>query len=196
VIRTALDSDQLDVFNADVDFIFAYSDIVPDAVAFERRYPNHTVAYIDRGLGDPGNKASIADVETGALQPDQLPDWYDQKAKARIAWLTFYCNRSNLATVHAHLGSRNMFRFVATLDGTIVIPGFVPLVGPDIVQITDAAHLGIHADFSLVLNPGWRPTPRPSALAGALADVGNAQRDLTGIAANLSGVQALLKQME
>jgi hypothetical protein len=191
-IRTALDSDDWGDINVAVDFLLAYSDQVPDSLTFERAHPNHQVVYIDRGHGDPGFKASIGDFESGALQIDQVASWYDAKAKAKVAFLTHYSDRSNLASITAHLGGRNMYRWVATLDGTVNISGFVPMVGPDLVQTTPASMLGIHADLSLVMNPGWHPTPKPSQLASAQATLSDAQRDLTATAGRLSVVASTL----
>lgn len=159
IIRTALDSDQLDALNQPVDFVITYSDLVHDAAAFEELHKGKQVVYIDRKNGDPGNKATIIDVEPGCYAPHEIPAWYDHKAAAKLPYLTHYSDRSDLPSVHAAIGSRHMWRWVATLDGTLAIPGFVPLQGPDLVQLIGADRVGVHADFSLVLSPSWRPAP-------------------------------------
>jgi hypothetical protein len=195
-IRTALDSDDLSVFDPPADFILTYSDLVVDAAAFEREHPGRQVVYIDRGSGDPSNKATIIDVEPGAYRTDQVAEWYDRKTAARMAYLTYYANRSNLLAIEADIGGRHMFRWVATLDGTIVIPGFSPLRGPDLVQTTPAAQLGFHADFSLVMNPGWHPSPDNPKIAQMNTIAADASRDLTMVAGRLSSLEAMLKSMQ
>jgi hypothetical protein len=196
VIRTALDSDDLSVFKPPADFILTYSDLVIDAAAFEREYPGVQVVYIDRGIGDPDDKATIIDAETGAYRTDQVAEWYDRKAAKKAAYLTYYANRSNLLAIEADIGGRHMYRWVATLDGTIVIPGFSPLRGPDLVQTTSAAQLGFHADFSLVLNPGWHPSPDNPKLAQMNTIAADASRDLSMVAGRLSSLEAMVKSMQ
>lgn len=195
MIRTALDSDSLLAFGIQVDFALTYSDLVTDPAGFEAEHPRKQVVYIDRGNGDPGNKASIIDVETGAHRIADIAPWYDHKAAAHVAYLTFYVNRSNLLAAEAAVGGRHMFRWLATLDGTIVIPGFTPLVGPDLVQIAGASATGVHADFSLVLNPGWHPSPQPDHIAQAGMVAGNVSRDLAAAAGQLSSLSAMIKAM-
>jgi hypothetical protein len=195
MIRTALDSDSLSAFGIQVDFALTYSDLVTDPAAFEAEHPRKQVVYIDRGNGDPGNKASIIDVETGAHRIADIAPWYDHKTAAHVAYLTFYVNRSNMLAAEAAVGGRHMFRWVATLDGTIVIPGFTPLVGPDLVQIAGASATGIHADFSLVLNPGWHPSPQPAHLAQMGLIAGNAARDLAATTAQMSSLSAMIKAL-
>lgn len=192
IIRTALDSDQLDVFGHPVDFVFTYSDLVHDAATFEAQHKGKQVVYIDRKLGDPGDKASIIDVEFGAYQPHEVPEWYDRKAAAKVPYLTHYSDRNDLPAIHAAIGSRHMWRWVATLDGTIGIAGFVPLQGPDIVQIANQNMLGFHADFNLVLSPSWHPAPLSEHMAAAINavtvighDLASAQQALNALRANI-----------
>jgi hypothetical protein len=194
-IRIALDSDELSVFSAPCNIILVYSDLIDDAAGFERAHPGKQVAYIDRGMGDPGNKATVADVERYALRVADLAEWYDRKAAARLPYLTYYCDRSTLGSVQAVIGGRHMWRWIATLDGTIAIPGFVPLQGPELVQCLPSSMIGIHADLSLVLSPSWRPSPVSEDLAAALAGCQNTARDLASAAAALAAVQAKLRQL-
>jgi hypothetical protein len=196
MIRTALDSDQLDAFSAGTDFIITYSDLVNDAGAFESRHPLAQVVYIDRGQGDPGYKASIIDVETGLFQPDHIPGWYDAKVKARIPFLTFYCNRSSVASCQAVLGGRHMWEWIATLDGTMAIAGYTPLFSPALIQVAGSNMTGIHADFSLVLSPSWHPTPSPQRLAAALNTVEAAARSAATVAGDLNSVMGTLKSLQ
>lgn len=196
MLRTALDSDVLDAFTSPTDFIFTYSDLVPDVRAFEARYPDKMFAYIDRGMGDPGFKASIADVERGAMTVDQLPDWYDKKARARVAYLTHYTDRSTLDAARAVLAGRQMYQWVATLDGTCNVPGYVPFRGPDLIQIAGSNLTGLHADFSLVLSPTWRPVPAPARLALATNIIEAAARENVAISADLTSALTTLKAMQ
>lgn len=192
MIRLALDSDQPEHIPATVDFVLTYSDLVLNAHAFEQARPGQQVAFIDRGQGDPGDKATIIDVETGAYTPAHLPKWYDLKAKNGHRYLTYYCNRSTFPVANKALGGRQMFRWIATLDGTAHIDGFDPLGGPDLVQILGADSVGVHADMSLVLNPLWRPSPVPQMLKSALSDVNKAQHDVTALHAALNPLRALI----
>lgn len=196
MIRTALDSDDLNVFTSNTDFVLTYSDLVTHPDAFAAHYPTQQVVYIDRGLGDPGDKATIADVETGALTPAHLNDWYNAKTAARLPFLTFYANRSNLAACMAQQAAHRMFKWVATLDGTMHINGYSPLHGPDLVQILDSDHLGIHADFSVVLTEKWRPASSPVDVARALTDVHNAINAATSSLASMHAVEAYVISTE
>lgn len=191
-IRIALDSDDLSVFGAPCDFILTYSDLVHDGVAFAAEHPGKQIEYIDRGMGDPGGKATIIDVETGAHTVASIPAWYDAKAAKHLPYLTYYCNRSTLPGVQAVIGSRHMWRWIATLDGTVAVHGFSPLQGPDLVQCTPAVHLGFHADLSLVLSPSWHPAPVSTHLGAAVLAAQNAGRDIAGAAAALAVIQANL----
>jgi hypothetical protein len=196
MIRTALDSDQLNVFTPAVNFILTYSDLVTDPAEFEHVNIDKQVIYIDRGMGDPDNKASVIDAETGAFRYDQVAGWYDKKASSHVAYLTYYCDRSGVASVEANLAGRRMYRWIATLDGTVHIAGFAPLAGPDLVQIANAAMLGIHADFSLVMNPGWHPSPADPALAQMITLAKDASRDLTMISGRMSSLSAMINAMQ
>jgi hypothetical protein len=193
VIRTALDSDNLADFTTNVDFILTYSDLVTDAPAFEARYQHQQVVYIDRGTGDPGNKATIIDIEHGAYSAEHAPGWFDAKTRARLSYLTYYCSRSGINSVIAALAGRHMWQWIATLDGAVAIPGYSPLRSPDLVQCLPAAMIGIHADFSLVLSDAWRPAPTPARLATAMADLGNAARATQNAAAKIAGAETVLR---
>lgn len=194
-IRTALDSEDLSVFTSNTDFIFTYSDLVPDRTVFEARYPHQQVVYIDRGLGDPDLKATIADVEPHALTPADLPKWWDDRHNRGAHWLTHYSDRNDrLACVDA-LAGRPAYQWVATLDGTVHVDGFTPLGGPDIVQILGSAHLGFNADFSLVLNPAWRPSPNAVTKASLMTSVGMAANLAEEIHGELVSLESALRQL-
>jgi hypothetical protein len=195
MIRLAIDSDNLADLTADVDFIITYSDLVHDAAAFEAEHPGRQCVYIDRGNGDPGDKATIIDVETGAYNPSHLSGWYDAKAAAKLAYLTYYCNRATLPAIQAVIGGRHMWRWIAVLDGTIAIAGFVPWQSPDLIQLLGAPQLGVHADLSLVLSPSWHPAPPAPKLASAMMHIQDAGRDASKAASELAAAVNYLRQI-
>lgn len=162
-IRVMLDTDVLGDLTDHSELLATYSDLIPNEAALtalQKKYPDSEIILIDRGLGDPTGKSSVADVETGAMTVAEAPIWYDRQAKAGVKFLTVYVNRSNLSAVDAAMGSRKHYRWIATLDGTTDIPGFTPLHAPAAVQILPASKLGIHADLSLVMQDGWHPRPK------------------------------------
>jgi hypothetical protein len=158
-IRVMLDSDVIGDLDGHCELVATYSDLATDYEALQDQFPHSVVVLIDRGLGDPTGRASVADVQTGAMTVDQFPAWYDRKHKAGVRYLTAYCNRSTLAALDAVLGNRKPYRWLATLDGTCHIDGFQPLHGPAAVQILGANSVGVHCDLSLVMEDGWHPTP-------------------------------------
>lgn len=185
MIRTALDSDDVNAFTTNVDFIFTYSDLITNPGGYEARWPGQQVVYIDRGHGDPGLKATVADVESGLMTPAQLPAWFDERFDRGMKWLTHYSSRDTLPAIAAAIGKRVMWQWVATLDGTVAIPGFKPVYFPSIIQILPASKIGIHADFSLVLDPNWRPAVNSNALAEADRDLAAAVSALQGASGNV-----------
>jgi hypothetical protein len=195
MLRTALDSDNLAAFTPHTDFILTYSDLVLDAAVFEAAHRGQQVAYIDRGMGDPGNKASIIDIETGTHTVAELAPWHDFKAAHKVQYLTWYASRDKIDSINAALGGRRMYRWVATLDGTLAIPGFQPLVGPDLVQLLPADKIGVHADFSIVLSPTWRPAPLPPQMATALTDAQDIGANLVSATASLNRLRAIIPQL-
>lgn len=170
MIRFMLDSDKLaDLPAGAAPVLGTYSDLVRSADVLSQLRQLHAgseIVLIDRGLSDPTGLASVADVETGAMKPSDLPAWFDRKATAKIGWLTCYSNRANMAACDEALGARPHWRWIATLDGTCHITGFDPLRGPGLIQFAGENLLGLHADASLILNPNWHPGP-----AGQLAEL-------------------------
>jgi hypothetical protein len=162
-VRIMLDSDDLAAIPSGVaPLIATYADLFPTLTAlheFEQAHPASEVVLIDRALGDPLGLASIADVESGALSPDQLPGWFDKKTAANVRYLTVYCDRDNLAACDAALGDRNHWRWIATLDGTafLDLAGYTPLRRPAVIQCLGSNDVGIDCDLSLVMNPNWHP---------------------------------------
>jgi len=153
-----LDTDQLSALDGSFELLATYSDLVADAAELERQYPHSKLVYIDRGLGDPDNKASIGDFETGALRIADVPEWLDAKERQKVNFRTCYSDRNNVQAITEAAGKRSFWRWVATLDGTLQIIGFRALHAPAAVQILPSKKVGTHADFSLVLEPSWHPT--------------------------------------
>lgn len=158
VIRVAIDSDTLSALTGHAEIIMTYSDLVTDEAAFRALYPHSTVLFIDRGLGDPGNKASIVDYEPGTVTLAQLHDKIVAMNERGEKFPTAYHDRADSADVHAALEGVHHYNGVATLDGTVFVPGDKPLFEPAFVQILPAGKVGIHADLSLVLMDSWNPT--------------------------------------
>lgn len=190
-IRFGLDSDILGDLEAVADVLMTYSDLVPNDQALAElhaKFPRSEIVLIDRGLGDPTGKASVLDVETGAATIGDAPSWYDRKHAEGIRYLTIYSDRNNVAAISQAMGDRHYFRWVATLDGTVVINAFDPLHAPAVVQCLTAAMLGIHADGNLILEDGWHPQPTPGTY-----DV--IRRDTNAVISHLAVAQSELHRM-
>lgn len=196
MIRTAQDSEDLHAFTHNTDFILTYSDLLTDTREFEAEHPGQQVRYIDRGLGDPGGKATIIDIETGARTIRDLVPWYEQKLANHLTYITMYVNRSNIVAANAALGSRPINRWVATLDGTLHVDGFTPMEWPALVQIADSARTGINADLSLVMAPGWNPTDKTVALPALQADLRVAWTALNTIDSSLADAIKRSQQLQ
>lgn len=123
---------------------------------------------IDRGHGDPLNRATIADIEPGLLSVAEGADKIHQWIAEKRPWPTAYHDRALSAEVSAALSGVPYSTWLATLDGTIDPPGFAATA----VQFAGAAQVGFHADVSIVWNDAWNPIP-----AGLAASVVKAVKD-------------------
>lgn len=121
---------------------------------------------IDRGLGDPHHMATVADVENGALSIGAAVARVKEWNAAGVPFPTVYHDRAIDSEMTAALGSERCFRWIATLDGTLVpdVPRH------DVVQFAGAATVGLHADLSIVWNPSWHPQAA-GPTAGAIRQV-------------------------
>jgi hypothetical protein len=136
-----------------------YSDLIPDQAALTKlkaEFPLGLVL-IDRH-GDPTGAASVLDVETSLHTPADIPGWLDRKKTQGITG-TVYCNRSNLAACDTAAGTRQHYRWIATLDGTMRIPGFPAGKSPAAVQFANEHMLGFHCDASVIWQDQWHPAP-------------------------------------
>ena len=128
--------------------VATYADLLTPAIVakFGRR-----LAVIDRGHGDPMNRAHIVDVERGVLSIEQGA----AKVKGWVAehrpYVTAYVNRSNRPAMRAALGSIDPFWWEATLDGTMNVQDSYTAM----VQFAGEAAFGLHVDVSIVYHTGW-----------------------------------------
>ena len=147
--------------------IATYADLVTPTLI---RAAAGRLVVIDRGLGDPHNLATVADIEDGALSvaagAAKIRQWHEEKRP----YPTAYHDRNLQAEVDAALTGVPANNWVATLDGTLVPNGYRRAV----VQFADAAVLGFHADVSIVWDDGWHPLPAalPSATVAQLRTLG------------------------
>jgi|HubBroStandDraft_1064217.scaffolds.fasta_scaffold303466_2 hypothetical protein len=163
MIRTAFDSDDLDALMSVAgvsQFLFTYTDLFPANSQYEeylheaQKRGSQDVILIDRALGDPTGKATIADVEAGAMTADELPAWFEDRDG--IEYLTVYCDQSNLAACEIAY-PRPHWRWLADLDGQWYLPGFRALHRPALLQVASAAETGVDCDASLIFNDNWHP---------------------------------------
>ena len=167
-VRVMLDSDALGDLPAGLaPLLGTYADLITspaELAALRQHHAGSQLVFFDRGLGDPLGIASIVDREDGAVPLGQLAPKFRSMHERGIAFPTCYSDRNDLAACDAELAAAGFdqhWRMVATLDGTawLDLPGYTPLHRPAVIQCLPAAMTGIHADLSLVLNPGWHPTP-------------------------------------
>lgn len=111
------------------------------------------LAVIDRGLGDPMNRAHIVDIEPGALSVGAGATRIHQWAAEGRPFPTVYVNRENWDQVLAACLPVRPYAWVATLDGTLNPNGTFP----HLTQFAGADKLGLHADVSVVWDEGWLP---------------------------------------
>jgi hypothetical protein len=158
-----------------VDGSFAWSDA--DWQRFPRAQKIHICVTGDHTKGD------CLDVEKGDATPGQAPGWIKARQAAGVKYATIYCNRSNLAAVEKACAGLHYYRWIATLDGILHIPGYHPLIGPAAVQFANSTMAGTNVDVSLVYEPGWHPAPPQTALLvhklqRIAGDITNVARDL------------------
>lgn len=116
---------------------------------------------IHRGLGDPHNLATIADIEPGCLSVDAGTALIRQWTSEGRHQPTAYHDRNDWAAVDAKLQGVAYHTWVATLDGNASPDGKRPAA----VQVLDAAKVGLHVDLSVVWDDKWFPLPAGPSLA-------------------------------
>lgn len=191
-IRVMLDTDDITAFDPACELLATYSDLVRDLPALQAHYPDSRIILIDRGLGDPSGKASVADIETGALSIADVPGWLDRKEAEGIEFRTIYEFRNEFDQIQAAAGHREFYHWLATLDGTAFISRFKALHGPAAVQILPSSKLGVHADLSLVFEDGWNPTRTSLKRAMLRREVNAAISSLSSASSDLHRVASLI----
>lgn len=104
------------------------------------------------------SRGNCLDVEKGDATPAQAPGWIRARQAAGIRYVTIYCNRSTLPAVDRACHGLSYYRWVATLDGTLHIPGFTPLERPAAVQFANSTMAGANVDVSIVWEDQWHPS--------------------------------------
>ncbi len=164
VARLACDSDDLASLIG-TPFVRTYADLITSPKVLDElrsRFPDSIIELIDRGLGDPGGIATIADVESGALTIAQLPAWFDERHGRGLRDLVSYCSLDNLPAVIKALDGRPHWNWIAWFGHL-----FVPERPDAQVQFAPSSALGIHVDLTLVPNYRYRPTLVPVGQAAA-----------------------------
>lgn len=171
---------ELPIFND--SRVATYADLLtPQIVAkFGRR-----LAVIDRGNGDPMNRAHIADVERGVLTIEQGAAKIRQWTAEHRPYVTTYVNRSNRDAMKAALGNVDPFWWVATLDGTMNVQDSYS----SLVQFAGEAAFGLHVDVSVVYHTGWLEFVHQTDLA-LLESVQSNARTMLSVAQALAGQAA------
>lgn len=187
-IRFMLDSDNIADLDPVAELLATYSDLVPDPKALQAKFPDNVIVLIDRGIGDPSGQASVFDIERGTMTIAQARAEYDRKHAAGVPYLTGYVNRTNLDAFDQAFKGTDVWRWIATLDGTSHIAGIRALHQPAAIQCLPESDLGIHADGSLVFEDRWNPSRNASTIKGLRAD-------LMSIGAAADNVGARLAQL-
>lgn len=162
--------------------VATYADLLtPELVA----YFGSRLAVIDRGHGDPLNRAHIVDVETGALSiPEGAAKMKTWAAEGR-QFVTGYVNRGNRDELSAEVGAIKHSLWVATLDGTMDVGDSYTAM----VQFAGEAAIGKHVDVSILFHDWWLPvgkvitTTDAEALMTAVAGLTSAVAKVNSAAA-------------
>jgi hypothetical protein len=120
------------------------------------------------------SRGDCLDVENGDATPAQAPGWIRARHVAGATNVTIYCNRSTLPAVERACAGLSYYKWIATLDGTLFIPGFPALAGPAAVQFAGASLAGVNVDVSLVWEDNWHKRPPPPPVLGAAGPAGAA----------------------
>lgn len=104
--------------------------------------------------GDPST-GDCLDIERFDATPEDIPGWAHARQAAGISNLATYCNRDTFPAVQqvCQANGLALYHWIATLDGTLLIPGYVPWQGPAAVQFTNTGQ----TDVSLVYEDSWHP---------------------------------------
>lgn len=103
-----------------------------------------------------GSAGDILDVEQGCSAPSEVAGWVDRYQRPRFTVPTIYVNRANWPAVRQAVGSRQVDWWVATLDGTVSVPGAAA------VQFVDTGSYDVSETepwWPRGLAPGPAPSP-------------------------------------
>lgn len=157
--RLACDSDNLAAL-VPTPVILTYADMFAthaELDALRDRFPGSMVKLIDRGLGDPAGIASavsISDTEAGARTVADSVLLIRQWIAVGRSFPTAYANRSTMPLIiNALAGVKGWWKWWATLDGTMRIPGHES----DMVQFAGSNLTGGHYDLTVIYNDAWHP---------------------------------------
>jgi hypothetical protein len=157
VYRLACDSDNVSAL-VQTPLVFTYADLFrteQELQNLKARFPLSRVKLIHRGLGDPLGKATIVDIEHGALTMKQGEQFMRQWVAEKRPFPTAYFNRSEMSAIDSALKDlKGWWRWIATLDGTMRVPQHPNAM----VQFANAAMAGTHVDMSIVYWPQYEPT--------------------------------------
>lgn len=162
--------------------VATYADIItPELVA----QLGERLVVIDRGHGDPFNKATVADCEPGLLTVEESVARVRTWDAENRPYPTIYHDRVQWAAVNEAAKGLNVHHWVATLDGTLVPSGYYMAV----VQFAGENKLGFHADMSIVWDDGWHPqhSAVPAAELALLRSLANTAVDTTTRIRTLAG---------
>lgn len=158
--RLMCDSDQAADL-VECPFVTAYADKIttPAAcAALEARFPRSKVLYIDRGLGDPLDLATIGDFEPGALTKADARPWVKARLAAGKRFTTAYSDQDWLPDLITALDGLPYWHWIAD-PGALTVPGHPAAT----VQVMFAPPKGPHIDLSVVKNDAYWPAPAAGA---------------------------------
>lgn len=131
---------------ADTPIVAGYGDgICQWSSADWDRFPNAIQLVI---VCFPGSSGDILDIEPGCASPSDAPGWIARYNRPIFKVPSLYVNRSNRDAVVAACTGLTYDLWVATLDGTIDVPGFGTTVGA--IQYIDVGGIydeSVCADF-------------------------------------------------
>lgn len=129
--------------------------------AMRARFAHIPVVSIDVFGSD--NLADVLDVENFDATPAESYVWLKAKIARGDPFPTVYCNRSTQPLVEVAtkelIHGRDYWFWIATLDGTVILPDMT-----GVVAVQDkGATTGNHYDESVVYDNAWHPSSVPAS---------------------------------
>jgi hypothetical protein len=116
---TMYDSTNPGAIPANAQLVAAYVDGFGGYTAAVARFGASKVVSISVG----NNNADVADVETGAMTPGDLPGWIARQVARGVKRPVVYCNESTWPSVKAAVGGANVSYWIANPGGNGIISG-------------------------------------------------------------------------